>query len=506
VYTEAKTDRVASLSIFVTLLFSYAYFFGGSGFNQNTSLAVARAIVEHQGLQIEAYATSTMDISFSNGHMYSNKVPGLSAIVAVPYWFLHAIQGVPGDPLKLTLYLYICTVFACGVSGALIGVLLYKAARHRGLPPLGAYSVAMLTGLGTPLFAYSTMLFPHVPAALFVLLAFLLLDGTLRRSPTLAGVAIGAAVLMNYVYIVLPVVFLIYLIVTSRDRLRDTLRFIAGGLPLALLLGWYQAIAFGSPFRTAINTENPGFLSEGAWMGIFYPPQPAAIWGITFSPFRGFFYIAPLMILGAVGVARMSRVSMHRAASGLIAGAAGILFFVNSCFNGWHGGYTIGARYALPLVPLFAIGLMFLSGKNRLLFSLFAAISLLFNFAATAVDPQPPQTLYDPIGRYELPALFTGKPSSHPSVPKWMQRYSTGHTSTNRVAADELLPFTRHAPGSRESEWASFNLGEYLFGAGSFASILPYLGIVLTLVSATIVYVRRPHLRTERSPEAVEIA
>ena len=64
----------------------------------------------------------------------------------------------------------------------------------------------------------------------------------------------------------------------------------------------------------------------------------------------------------------------------------------------------------------------------------------------------------------------------------WLQDFYTGHTSTNRVAPDEMLPFRKHAPGSPESEWASFNLGELLFGAGSFASLLP-IALAVTLAS-----------------------
>jgi hypothetical protein len=157
-----------------------------------------------------------------------------------------------------------------------------------------------------------------------------------------------------------------------------------------------------------------------------------------------------------------------------IAVAAALTFLVNASFNGWHGGYSAGPRYVLQIVPLLALGLIEMHGRARLLTNALAAVSLLFNFAVTAVDPQPPDILRDPIGRYALPSLVTGRALGDDKTP-WLADFYTGHTSTNRVAPDELLQFQKHRPGSRESEWASFNLGELLTGPGSALSVVPWL-------------------------------
>lgn len=458
--------------VLVTLLFSYAYFFGGSGFNQNATFALTRAMVERRQLHIDPYAANTADVSFHQGRVYSNKAPGLAVLAAVPYAVFHGVRGAPRDAIELNVALYLCTVAVCGVSGASIGVLLAIAARRRGLSPPAAIAVALLAGLGTPLFAYSTMLFAHVPAALLVLLGFLLLDGTLRRSATLAGASMGAATVVNYLCGPLTLVMLGYAVWTSSERRRDVWRYVAGGLPFALLLAAYQAAAFGSPLRTSIATTNPAFRDEAAWLGIFSLPRAEALWGITFSPFRGLFYLSPLLLIGAAGIVVMAR--SRRAAAWTIAVIAALSLLLNASFNGWHGGYTAGPRYLLQIVPLLALGLIEMHGRARLLTGALGAVSLLFNFAVTAVDPQPPDILRDPIGRYALPALLTGRALEDEKVP-WLAELYAGHTSTNRVAADELLQFQKHAPGSRESEWASFNAGELLSGPGSPASLLPWL-------------------------------
>jgi len=458
--------------LFFTVLFSYCYFFGGSGFNQNSTFALTRAIVERQQLHIDAYASNTADLSRYGGHFYSNKAPGLSFLAVAPYAAYVAVAGVPHTAMEQTVALYVLTAATCGLSGALLALLIALAATRRGVPAHIGNAIALVAALGTPLFAYSTMLFAHVPSALLVLVAVLRLDGTLRRSPAIAGAAIGAATVINHLCAPIAVILLATVVATSASRVRDALRYVAGGIPFGLALAAYQTAAFGAPFRTPLAAMNPAFRDEGAWLGVFAAPKLDALWGITFSPYRGLFYIAPILLAGAGGVLLMLR--KRRAIAWTIVAAITVTFLFNAAFNGWFGGYTIGPRYVLHVVPLFVLGLIELWGRARLFVVVTAAVSLLFNFAVTAVDPQPPQTLRDPIGRYALPALFTGRALDDPAAP-WLADLYTGHTSTNRVAADELMPFQRHRPGSKENEWASFNAGELAFGPGSAASVLPWL-------------------------------
>jgi hypothetical protein len=473
-------DRLAQVAIFATLLFSHVWFFGGSGFNQNATFDLTRSLVERQRLDIDPYVSNTADVSFHDGHVYANKAPGLAFAAAVPYAVFHAIHGAPRNTMELNLALYLCTLAVCGVSGALIGVLLYRAARHRGASPSAAHTMALVAGLGTPLFAYSTMLFAHVPSALLVLTAFLLLDGTLERRPIAAGAALGAATCINY--LCAPLALLMFVLARWK---REVLRVVIGGLPFALALGAYQFAAFGSPFRTSLATMNPAFIERGAMLGVFHAPRLDALWGITLSPFRGLFVLSPVLLLALYGlIAERGRIVAVQAAAFVI------LLVLNASFNGWHGGYTVGPRYLLPAVPLLAIALVPAAKRWRELFSAAAALSILFNVAVTTVDPQPPDRLRDPIGHYALPALLTGGAFDDEQTP-WLAAFYTGHTSTNRVAADELLPFKKHAPGSKESEWASFNLGELLFAPGSLASLLPWLAVTAALWLTTRAYLRR---------------
>ena len=479
-----RSDRSAALAIFATLFVAYAYFFGGSGFNQNASFDLTRSLVERRALDIDPYASNTADVSFANGHVYSNKAPGLSFLAAVPYAAIYAVAGAPRASLELTRDLYLSTVAVCATSGAGIGVVLFLLLRRRRFDASTSAAMALVAGLGTPLFAYSTMLFAHVPSAFLVLAALYLIEIDKRL---LAGASLGLAGLTNYLCLPLAILFLLLPLNRSGRRIADIVRIVVGALPFAIVLAVYQALAFGSMFRTSIATTNPAFLERGAFLGVFHGVRADALLGITFSPFRGLFYIAPVLLMAIPGLLLMMRQAAERATAALIALSTATLLLINASFNGWHGGYTIGPRYLLPAVPLLMLAAAYGAMRLRLLFALVATISLFFNFAAAAVDPQPPDTLHDPLGRYEIPALlFGGAGPNDEAVPVWIRQLYTGHTSTNRVAADELMPFSRYKPGSPETEWASFNLGELLFGPGSAMSLVPFFalmagGVVVTL-------------------------
>jgi hypothetical protein len=103
-------------------------------------------------------------------------------------------------------------------------------------------------------------------------------------------------------------------------------------------------------------------------------------------------------------------------------------------------------------------------------------VSFAINFAATAVDPQPSGTIPRPLTQYVVPLLLHGHfDPSVPITPPWSAATITGHTSVNPLTHDEAVVFQRHPPDSPQAEWASFNLGEMLFGPGDARSLIPIL-------------------------------
>src|SRR4029079_6967498 len=128
--------------------------------------------------------------------------------------------------------------------------------------------VALIAAFATIVFPYSTMFFSPVPAAFFLLLAFVWLD----ERPLLAGIAAGVAGMFYYPCILAAALFAI--------GAKKKLPFILGGIPSGVILAIYHTLCFGAPWRTSHKVE-----------GWFQLPQWPAFWGLTFSEYRGLFFV-----------------------------------------------------------------------------------------------------------------------------------------------------------------------------------------------------------------------
>ncbi|HEX6095333.1 MAG TPA: hypothetical protein VF432_03330 [Thermoanaerobaculia bacterium] len=443
----APSDRRIAVGLFLLSFVTYAWFFSGGGWNQNAHFDLTRALVERQTLHIDGYRVNTGDVSWMrNGgewHAYINKPPGISFLGAIPYaalWLVERAAHVPYDSwLWMTINAWLVTVFTCGLSGALIPAVLYLYGARR-VARVAALGVALAVAFGTGVFPYATLMMAHVPPALFLLLAFVWLD----ERPLLAGICAGIAGVSYYLCIPAAIVMLVALAV--RDR-KAALRFALGGLPFGLALAAYQYACFGSPFVTSLETSQ-NFTEKGLLFGVFRLPMPEAMWGLTFSEYRGLFFASPFLLLAFLGLHRMKRRDAV-----VILTVAAIFFFAMAGFNGWHGGGAFGPRYLLPMVPLLAIPLLYVRGRALGAIALVLGIYAFgLHLLATAVNPTPSGSERHPVRNSLLKA---------------------GRTSIIEQSVDELLPRRNHPRGTHESTWAAFNLGELAFGAGNPLSVLP---------------------------------
>ena len=463
-------DRQLAIWLALLTFATCAYFQAGGGWNQNSQFDLTRAIVEHHTFAIDGYP-NTGDVAFADHHAYSNKSPALSWIAAIPYAILYAIErGTsidPGSIEAVTFNAYLCTLVCVALPAALIAWMLYRYGREREYSAAWSALIALTASLATQLLPYATIFMLHVPSGALLLFAL-----TTRRDAA-SGFANGLAAAMNYLCAPAIVLF-------AFTRARKG-RFIAGAIPPLVLLAIYQKICFGSYFAISLSKEHERFLSKGAAFGIFNLPSAEALLGISVTPYRGFFFFAPVLI-PTVGCA----VAWFRARKEIRELLAVVLVFiiffaVNASFNGWDGGFGIGGRYLVPTIPLLALTLFRCPLKWRWLLTGLAVVSFVVNFAATAVDPQPSGSIPSPLRQYIFPLLIQGHFSPDvPITPPWSAATFTGHTSVNRMTFDEAIVFSRHPPGSPPSEWASFNLGEPFFGAGDARSLIP-IALVLLL-------------------------
>ena len=444
-----STDQKIAAGLFILAAVTFGYFTGGAGWNQDAHFDLTRAIVERQALYIDGYDINTGDVSKgTGGHVFINKPPGASILAAAPYAAIYAIErGLHAPVDSLTrMNRWISTAFSVGVCGALIGPVLYLYGRRRmAAKRIAALCVSAIVLFGTIIFPYSTMLFAHIPAALFLLLAFTLLE----TRPVAAGIAAGLAITCFYVC-ALSVAILV-LLAFSYQR-RTGIRFVAGAAPFCFLMAIYQWLAFGSPFRTSMEASTP-FTHAGYLFGVITIPSTDALYGITISPYRGLFFVSPILLLAFVGFAAMKRNASYWSLIAIVT----TFILVIASFNGWHGGFAFGPRYLVPIVPLLGVAMMAVRLRRLWMVLAIVAATLSFglNFIATATDPMPSSELPHPVSRYLVPAFFTGH------IGERTQR-DIGYFESQSVA---------HVALARESG----NLGEFIFGKGTVASIVPIL-------------------------------
>jgi hypothetical protein len=207
-------------------------------------------------------------------------------------------------------------------------------------------------------------------------------------------------------------------------------------------------------------------------------------------------------------------------------------FFVNTTFNGYHAGYSAGPRYLVPGIPFLALPTVVAFASWRLFSGVLLAISIVQQFLLTATDGQCPLAVgghariddahrkddfyCNLVTEYAAPLFFTGKvgplleqmadikaeaeadrlenqePDESVRAQK-LKEYRAeleegiqrgdrdpfllaairGPVSVNPVAAyDGLLGYGLFPLNTQPTNWASFNLGEFVAPQSRW-SVLP---------------------------------
>ncbi|HMQ77011.1 MAG TPA: hypothetical protein PKE21_13170 [Flavobacteriales bacterium] len=354
------------------------------GPNDNTMsrAAMVAALVEHGSLCIDPYHMHTQDKSLIDGHHYSDKAPLPALLVAPVYAALVAAGAVaPGPDGLLTPQLLMLGGLLCGsVPLALIITLCWMRLRRQATA-LSPVLLAALPFLGSFLFVYSGSFNAHLLGALFALLALIAVEDD---RPFVAGLWCGCAVLCEYPLAVLAGWWALRPLWGEgawHHRMRSSLRFIAGGLPAAVLLLVYNTLLTGSPFSIGYEHEaHYTFMHDSYGLAL---PSLSALWGLTFSGYRGLFVHMPVLLAGLLAWG----LSTRRTASfryDPVLPATLLLLLVIASYRMWWGGWALGPRHLSAAAVLLAWRWLPLVSEHRWLrppvgvlgaFGLFVAVA-----------------------------------------------------------------------------------------------------------------------------------
>jgi hypothetical protein len=498
---------------------------------------------------IEVCASGDVAYVPRTGHFHPNKPPGTSFLALPAYFAIHRVEkalGInPDHWWTMNLNAWLTTIFSIGLLTAIGCVMFFRLAREMaGGKDAPALFATVALAFGTTLFPFATILFDHAATAALLIASFYFLRITPR--PGLAGLCAGFAVVTNYVAAGAVVALGLYALLAGGGwNWRRTIAYSLGGLPMAALLAGYNWACFGSVTALSHTFQNPLFQDPNGALGMFALPNPYVAALIAVSPYRGIFWLAPVLILAVCGWIVWLRQKTFVAEVRLGLAIFGFFFLVNASFNGYHGGYAAGPRYLVPGLPFLALPLVVAFVRWRKTASVLLAVSIGQQLLLTATDGQNPLAVgghariddahrkddffCNIVTEYAAPLFFTGKvgpllrqmaeiqieeESADPAqsqldettLAAWQGKRRAelhaaiergdrepfllaairGPVSVNPVGVyDGLLGFGIFPLESEPSQWASFNLGELLWPRSRWSQlpILIVCGAALALAA-----------------------
>jgi len=444
--SEQRRERWIAIILSLLLLLCYAYTLPRwADPNQNSRLDMVVAVVDDGTFQIDDYVENTVDYAKVGEHYYSDKSPG-AAFLGIPvYAVLRMFLDLPimdgvmdrlasNEALKDTLReggtgllehkvrfaiaQVALTFVASALPTALLGALMYRLLARFTARPWPRIGLVLGYGLLTPAFAYAGAFYGHQLSAMCLLGAFYLVFMGTKPLPTRSllavGLLLGYSVITEYPSALIVVVLFLYTFYRLSARRRIGWVVLTGALVAA---GWmiYNNAVFGSPFELGYShselwTEqhHAGFMSL-TW------PHWEAIWGITFSPFRGLFVLSPLLLLAVPGFILWYRSGEHRPEFWVTLISVVVMFLFNSSSIMWWGGFAVGPRYLLPMLPFMTLPIVFvfrewgdqmwMRGLSTLLF----ACSLIVTWGLTLAEQAfPSDALRNPLVEYAWPNWQAG--------------------------------------------------------------------------------------------------
>jgi len=375
--------------------------------NEVTRVYAVAALVDDQSWAIDAPIErwgGVDDKAKRDGKLYSSKAPGTTLVGAPLYW-VYRLFGAPLDKLQLTWFLRVLV----GMPFSLFLLLLVRRELARMSDEDRADGVVLCLGLGSMIYPYTLVFAGHAMATAMVFAAYVYGRRNDRAGMLIFGLCAAAAPALEYPHALAIIPLgLRYLWAQGRSGLwRRMAHGVAGGLVPIVATCFAQAKMFGSASKTGYsfleNTAYKDLHGEG-FFGLSVP-QLERLGAALFSVELGMFIWTPLLLLGAIGLTRKSS-SVQFSDRLWIAALISLELLFLASHGGWRGGWSIGPRYILPVVPFLALGLAY-PFRPALLGGL-AGLSIIVCGLPSAIYPHLSEVFSNPWASFVLPALKSG--------------------------------------------------------------------------------------------------
>jgi hypothetical protein len=439
-----KRDRRIGRLLFGTLLLCYVYFPPRWGdWNENVRMDVTLAIVDQGTLQIDRYYRNTGDYATYGGHSYGGKAPGTSLLAVPSYYLFRSVAselqargilqrvsdtgaltatlrdgraGLLPDKLYFAAALYAATFSVVSLPSAGLGMVLYHFLGTLLPQAMPRVLLVLGYGLATIVMPYSSVFYGHQLAASLLFFSFVILYGVRhsqrdRRWLYVAGALMGLSMLVEFTVLIISILLCAY---AAWRRPRDIVRLATAAVPFGLVLAWYNTAVFGSPLANPYQ-HLPRF-PEITTLGIagLGWPSLTAFWGITFSPYRGLFWLSPFLLLALPGLWALRRARQWRAEMLLWIAIAASQITIISAWWDWRGGSAIGPRHLIPMIPFLmpAVAFWFGAPQRRWArpagWALVGLSCVLVGISSVTAQSFPTTHIPNPLLDYSWPLLRAG--------------------------------------------------------------------------------------------------
>lgn len=432
-------------------------------------LYLTLALVEKHSARLDEYADLHPDLITIPGRgTFLGNNPGISILAAGPYALAYPVvrRVAPVRPAPanekveaeykeqrsmrqafykkvrqrgLDVRLALAALFTAGFFMAPLtaasGVVMFRLLRRMHYAPRVALGLALLFGLGTPMFFRTATMSQNLMVTILGLLAFALLwwpKETLREQKhgrtLVAGLLAGWAVVTDYTGVITLLILGLFTLAMEMENkkfwsaLVESLWYAAGALgPGLFMLGW-QWYCFGSPWYPAQYYLPKQVVTGYQSAHGFGWPLKEAVWGLIFDPLYGLLVFAPILALA------LYHVVLVRRGTARLPGRATLftwVFFATlwifcSCIH-----YTVrhqwqdGVRYMVPAVPfLFLLVAEVLAQAPRALAWIVALAAVAETWCLSMVRESPLDSMVKVLLHgFELPWLTTLVKTAHQYYP-----------------------------------------------------------------------------------------
>ncbi len=370
--------------LFVVLNFFLSVFYLDTWQNGNTTaraIAVV-AFAETHSLQIDKRQEESVDKIFINGHYYCGKAP-LPLFIVIPFFEIVNLFHIAPENLEHAAY--ITGDILCGsIPFTLIILFSFLFIRKINTSTVSPVLLSMLPFYASFIFIYTGTFYGHMVAALFLLLSYITLR--FQKNYFWSGVFCGLAFASEFP---IAIIFLIWAmqIYLSERSFKPAIKFALGILPSLIFIGVYNYFLSGNifnlPYKYDVVEENR--INYG-----FSFPKADAMWGLSFSPYRGIFLYAPFLILIFYEMIKLYLQKPLReifstfVSNYLIVAVIIIFLFISSYFE-WSGGWCYGPRQLFIIAVLLCFeGVTIFSTQKffKPMFWLLIAFGLISTFMA----------------------------------------------------------------------------------------------------------------------------